>query len=616
MKTKSSILSVFFVLIASLSFAQRQVPSGGTSGQVLTVKPDNFNLMWKTPMAPTVVTPGLDSVLAHGCTTGNQNITSNDGYSFMSLIENEASMGWSTSYPFFGAYVACSNYGGNGMVTIYGDNSINLNCSNGVFLTGHLNIYDGYIGIPDGQTVQTNNGYERIRLSDTDTSITLISQSPHTPTIGSIEVGPSTTKFTANHYNFFGRSNSIAGFGSTGNLIPITIGSGLTFSDSTLSSTSSMVYPSSGIPLSTGSGWGTSITDNSSHWNTAYGWGNHASAGYFVGTSSTIRGLLSATSPIFYNNSTGVISSQAATSLVNGYLTSTDWSTFNGKFNTPSGTTAQYLRGDGSISSFPSIPSVGTWGALNYPTWSSGTPFVKMTAAGTFSLDNSTYLTGNQSITLSGDVSGSGTTTITTSIGSEKVTNTMLAGSIDLTTKVTGVLPIANGGMDPSLYCTLMQSAGTLIATNTANTFYMSGGNNALATTTSGTANAILPQVIYISSSDYPTINGLAPKLRIRVNMFVNHVAPTGTWTFGLYPITASGSTGGAGLRAHTIGTLVSGSNGASQITPSADTNYSLVSADFALPSNGLYVICVTTTATLPTASFVQMNAMLQIHNH
>jgi hypothetical protein len=56
--------------------------------------------------------------------------------------------------------------------------------------------------------------------------------------------------------------------------------------------------------------------------------------------------------------------------------------------------------------------------------------FVKMTAAGTFALDTNTYLTGNQTITLSGDVSGSGTTAITTTIGAGKVTNAMLAGSI------------------------------------------------------------------------------------------------------------------------------------------------------------------------------------------
>lgn len=40
---------------------------------------------------------------------------------------------------------------------------------------------------------------------------------------------------------------------------------------------------------------------------------------------------LSATSPIFYSNTTGVISSQSADSTHNGYLTSTDWSAFNGK---------------------------------------------------------------------------------------------------------------------------------------------------------------------------------------------------------------------------------------------------------------------------------------------
>jgi hypothetical protein len=39
-----------------------------------------------------------------------------------------------------------------------------------------------------------------------------------------------------------------------------------------------------------------------------------------------------------------------------GFLDSADWTTFNGKFNTPSGTTAQYVRGDGSLATFPSLP--------------------------------------------------------------------------------------------------------------------------------------------------------------------------------------------------------------------------------------------------------------------
>ena len=61
--------------------------------------------------------------------------------------------------------------------------------------------------------------------------------------------------------------NKILKFDANGNLI---VGD----------NTGSMVYPGSGIPLSTGSAWGTSVTNNSANWNTAYGWGNHGNQGY------------------------------------------------------------------------------------------------------------------------------------------------------------------------------------------------------------------------------------------------------------------------------------------------------------------------------------------------
>ena len=44
----------------------------------------------------------------------------------------------------------------------------------------------------------------------------------------------------------------------------------------------SMVYPDAGISLSTGSAWGTSITNNSANWNTAYDWGDHSTASYLT----------------------------------------------------------------------------------------------------------------------------------------------------------------------------------------------------------------------------------------------------------------------------------------------------------------------------------------------
>lgn len=73
--------------------------------------------------------------------------------------------------------------------------------------------------------------------------------------------------------------------------------------------------------------------------------------------------------------------------------------------------------------------------------------FIKTSGGdGTLTVDNTNYLSANENITLSGDITGSGTNSITTTIGNSKVTNTMLAGSIDLSTKVTNVLPVSNGG--------------------------------------------------------------------------------------------------------------------------------------------------------------------------
>jgi ribosomal protein L35AE/L33A len=107
---------------------------------------------------------------------------------------------------------------------------------------------------------------------------------------------------------------------------------------------------------------------------------NFTNANGFTGTVST-----AGTTP------TLSLTLQNATSGQSGQLTSTDWNTFNGK-----------------------------QAAL------SGTGFVKITGT-TISYDNSTYLTSNQSITLSGDASGSGTTSITVTLGNNVVSNAKLA---------------------------------------------------------------------------------------------------------------------------------------------------------------------------------------------
>ena len=62
------------------------------------------------------------------------------------------------------------------------------------------------------------------------------------------------------------------------------------------------------------------------------------------------------------------------------------------------------LNIDGTSYNWSSIvnPPIGTWGALNYPTWSSGTPFVKMTAAGNFALDTNDYVPTSRTLTING----------------------------------------------------------------------------------------------------------------------------------------------------------------------------------------------------------------------
>jgi hypothetical protein len=102
------------------------------------------------------------------------------------------------------------------------------------------------------------------------------------------------------------------------------------------------------------------------------------------------------------------------------------------------GTTSQYIAGDGSLITFPTIPTVGTWGTLNYPTWTTGTPFVKMTAAGTFALDTTTYTPTTRTLTINGttyDLSADRSWTVT--------------GSSPLTTK--GDIFVRNGSADTRL---------------------------------------------------------------------------------------------------------------------------------------------------------------------
>lgn len=79
-KMKKIFLITFLIVFAN-AFSQRAIPSGGSAGQVLQIKPDGINLNWWTP-----ITPGLSSVLTAGNSTGNLRIKSPNSRSYLDVF--------------------------------------------------------------------------------------------------------------------------------------------------------------------------------------------------------------------------------------------------------------------------------------------------------------------------------------------------------------------------------------------------------------------------------------------------------------------------------------------------------------------------------------------------
>jgi hypothetical protein len=78
-----------------------------------------------------------------------------------------------------------------------------------------------------------------------------------------------------------------------------------------------------------------------------------ATSGLFTDLSSKPSG----TAPLSYNSGTNSFVITQANTSTNGYLSSTDWNTFNNKFATPAGSTLQYVDGTGALQTFPVLAS-------------------------------------------------------------------------------------------------------------------------------------------------------------------------------------------------------------------------------------------------------------------
>jgi uncharacterized Zn-binding protein involved in type VI secretion len=171
-----------------------------------------------------------------------------------------------------------------------------------------------------------------------------------------------------------------------------------------------------------------------------------------------------------------------------------------------------------------------------------------------------------------------------------------------------------------SSYRNIHRAATALIAAATADTYDLNNGS-AMTTASNGVGGVHLSggfvfpvNQIYLDPDDFPTVDGKTTKLRVRAELLVNDVAPTGNYTFGLYPITRPGTAGGASNQIITLGTVVSGST-VLFTTPAADSMNHGTSTDFSIPAAGHYVLGLVTTATVAASSRVDLNATLQMRN-
>ena len=125
-----------------------------------------------------------------------------------------------------------------------------------------------------------NTGYlQNIVQYDASNNITL----PANLTVTGTITGYATTSYVG---------TQLAGYVPTTRTISIN-GTSLDLSANRSFTINSMVYPGAGIAVSTGTAWGTSLTDNSANWNTAFGWGNHAGLYSLLNHTHTFASLTS-----------------------------------------------------------------------------------------------------------------------------------------------------------------------------------------------------------------------------------------------------------------------------------------------------------------------------------
>ena len=265
-------------------------------------------------------------------------------------------------------------------------------------------------------------------------------------------------------------------------------------------------FTSQGIMLrGASSGTYSILTDNSTNWNTAYGWGDHSTQGYV--TTSGVTSVTGTAPVVSSGGTTPDISMAAATTSVNGYLTSTDWTTFNNKLTSVSGDPVPTLSGDldvnnngivssgGNISITPDASGNVVLDGISYPKVD-GTIDQVLKTNGAGQLSFTTVGGGVTSVT--------GTTPVVSSGGTTPAISMAAA-----TTSVDGYLSSTNWNTFNNKLSSVGGDAAPILGGDldvNGNSIVSSGGGD-ISITPSGPGNVITSNVT-IDGIKYPQTDG------------------------------------------------------------------------------------------------------------
>jgi hypothetical protein len=180
-------------------------------------------------------------------------------------------------------------------------------------------------------------------------------------------------------------------------------------------------------------------------------------------TTGTVTSVTGTAPVVSSGGSTPAISMAAATTSVNGYLTSTDWTTFNNK---GSGSVTS-VGGTGTVNGITLTGTVTTTGNLTLGGTLSGVSLTTQVSGVLPAVNGGT----GQSVYAVGDLLYASTTTALSKLADVATGNAIISGGvgvaplygkIGLTTHVSGTLPVANGGTGVATL-----SSGYLVKGNT-----------------------------------------------------------------------------------------------------------------------------------------------------